>query len=40
LDTLSQRYGKAPHEWLELDDVQLAFDYEVMTKAIAAGGSR
>lgn len=33
---LARRYGKAPHEYLEIDDVQFAFDYEVMTRAIAA----
>jgi len=30
-------YGKAPHEWLEIDDVLTAFDYAVMTKAKAGG---
>lgn len=36
LDRLACRYGKAPHELLDLDDVEFAFDWEVMTRAMAA----
>jgi hypothetical protein len=38
LDLISRRYGKAPHEWMDLSDVEFAFDYEVMTRAMAAEG--
>ena len=38
LDRLAQRYGKAPHELVQIDDVEFAFDWEVMTRAMAAGG--
>ena len=33
LDLLARRYGKAPHEYMQIDDTFTAFDYAVMTKA-------
>jgi hypothetical protein len=35
---LARRYGKAPHEFMEIDDVHFALDWEVLTRAEAAEG--
>jgi hypothetical protein len=35
LDILARRYGCLPHELLDTDDVDFAFDWEVATRAIA-----
>lgn len=35
LDQLSRRYGRAPHEWLEMDDVNFALAWSVMSRAEA-----